>query len=129
MPRHASPKVMLALFALAGALGAGACGPRPTGSGARTLGHDVGNPGNPLDILIDEARDVAATMIIGLGPLPADVDAGVRDFLTRNARALASDVLLSPHVFTNDALPNCALTNVPPVMSSILFSRPTCEGL
>ena len=93
------------------------------------LNHVVGNPGNPLDILFDEAKDNAASMILGLGDIPDGLDQRVRDFLRLNARNLAIDVLSSTHNFTNDALADCARTNVPPATHDILFSRPTCETL
>lgn len=99
---------------------------------ARILEHEVGNPGNPLDLLFDDARDNAAQMLLALGDLPADLNPAVKTFLEKNARALAIDILddvRTKHEFTNDVLPDCARTNVPPDLNKILFSRPTCAGL
>lgn len=122
-------RLLTGLFALAMA----ACGPTSVSrllEVASSRGEQgVGNPGNPLDILFDEAKDNAAMMLAGLGTLPADVPPRVRDFLKEHRRDMINDINASKHDLSNDEGANCALTNVPPDVDTIHFSRPKCAAL
>ena len=110
--------VIVAVAALAFGLGA---------AHVARANHVVGNPGDPLRILVEEARDDARiiTIRVPADDLVTEVDA-VRNFYRDHYDAFDTTLRDADLVFGDDAAPACALA----VRSElrIYLSYPTCRA-
>ncbi|HYX37975.1 MAG TPA: hypothetical protein VE954_33155 [Oligoflexus sp.] len=100
------------------------------------LGHwGVGNGGDWMRINFARAREYAANVVLRINPnsLSRIQSASVREWIIKNQKFLAADILQTEHVWVNEAKPTCAFTVPPgddgkiPTANPIQFSYPTCR--
>lgn len=102
--------------------------------------HDVGTGGDPLMLIFSKAKADAAHMVrtVAAAPLPAGIDADVREFLlavdpsdprTHLAR-LAEDIEASDHLWSEGDVfhERCAATNIPPDRQAVHLSITRCRA-
>ncbi len=101
------------------------------------LGHwGVGNGGDWLRINFARAREYAANVVLRINPnsLSRVQAANIREWILRNQKFLAADILQTEHVWVNEEKPSCAFTVPPgpdgkiPTANPIQFSYPTCRS-
>ncbi|WP_141732151.1 Kelch repeat-containing protein [Oligoflexus tunisiensis] len=100
------------------------------------LGHwGVGNGGDWLRISFARAREYAAHVVLRINPhsLSRIQSANIRDWIMKNQKFLAADILQTEHVWVNEEKPSCAFTVPPgsgqvPTSNPIQFSYPTCRS-
>jgi N-acetylneuraminic acid mutarotase len=100
------------------------------------LGHwGVGNGGDALRIGFARARDYAANVVlrINTNSLTNIKEQVIRDWIIKNQKFLAADILQSEHIWTTEVKPTCAWTVQPggvehlPVSNPVQFSYPACR--
>jgi hypothetical protein len=89
----------------------------------------VGNGGDPLRFLFDDARISAAARVrsIKACAFSVGVNSEVRDWLMTQKDALADDLMASPHAWITDAQATCAFTQTYPG-APITLSFVTCRS-
>ena len=99
-------------------------------------GHwGVGNGGDAIRIGFARARDYAANVVLRINPnsLNNIQNDDIRNWIIRNQKALAADIMQTEHVWTTDIRPTCAWTVQPgqvdklPVSHPVEFSYPACR--
>ena len=100
------------------------------------LGHwGVGNGGDWMRIQFARAREYAANVVLRINPnsVARVQSASVRDWILKNQKFLAADILQTEHIWVNEEKPTCAFTVPPgpdgkiPTSNPIQFSYPTCR--
>jgi hypothetical protein len=101
------------------------------------LGHwGVGNGGDWLRINFARAREYAANVVLRINPssLSRIQSANIREWILKNQKFLAADILQTEHVWVNEEKPSCAFTVPPgadgkiPTANPIQLSYPTCRS-
>jgi N-acetylneuraminic acid mutarotase len=101
------------------------------------LGHwGVGNGGDWLRINFARAREYAANVVLRINPnsLSRIQAANIREWILKNQKFLAADILQTEHVWVNEEKPSCAFTVPPgadgkiPTANPIQLSYPTCRS-
>lgn len=98
----------------------------------RGEGHDVDNPGDMLRFRFSEAKKQAAGRVLKVTEADlnsAGVAADISSWLLNNINMLASDIIVSQHVWTTQHTGSCAATNRLPTKSDIHLSYPACGNL
>lgn len=101
----------------------------------------VGNGGDALRLAFAKSKEHAAHITLRLkersfDSLNPNIDAGVKEWILQNQTTLASDILLSKHIWTLEKKPTCAWTftqkpqnpELEANAANIHFSYPTCRG-
>ena len=100
------------------------------------LGHwGVGNGGDYLRIGFARARDYAANVVLKIKPdsLHRIKQPEIRNWILRNQKFLAADILQTEHIWVAEEKPSCAWTVPPgadgkiPTSNPIQFSYPSCR--
>jgi|GEM_PF-2336406 N-acetylneuraminic acid mutarotase len=108
----------------------------PFGRPGGALGHwGVGNGGDWLRIGFARAREYAANIVLRIKPTSLDgiQQPAIREWILKNQKFLAADILQSEHVWELEEKPTCAWTLQPsgadrvPTAYPIQFSYPTCR--
>lgn len=100
------------------------------------LGHwGVGNGGDWMRINFARARDYAGNVVLRINPasLSRIQSPDLLDWIMKNQKFLAADIMQTEHVWVNEEKPTCAFTVPPgagdkvPTSNPIQFSYPTCR--
>ncbi|MES2769009.1 MAG: hypothetical protein V4596_07680 [Bdellovibrionota bacterium] len=89
---------------------------------------EVGNGGDPLRILFEEARSYTAERVQSAKScaFSVDVNPEVVSWIMKNKEQLASDIMKSPHVWITDEQSTCAFTQSNP-NSTVILSFESCR--
>lgn len=88
----------------------------------------VGNGGDPLRFLFEDARPVASTRVTKAMAcaFSVNVSAEVRDWILKNKQALADDILNTRHTWITDQQSTCAFTQITS-RADVTLSFETCR--
>ena len=88
--------------------------------------HSVGGPGDPLRLVVAEARDDARIILIRVKPDVLEADQTVKDWYGAHYQDLQNVMRSLLMTWTDEVAPTCAFAHTD--TQTIVFSYPTCKS-